>query len=89
MVAAYRQNERLRIVLIDALLKLESKLKTLLTEEMIQRTQDVYWCYDNVFTDLNLLDTALKKSREEIITRSSQPDCFLTTTRTISAFPLG
>jgi abortive infection bacteriophage resistance protein len=62
IITAYKQNERLRSVLIDALLKLECKLRTLLTEAMIASTQTHYWCYGSEFKALKLVEAATRRN---------------------------
>jgi len=76
IITAYKQNERLRILLIDALLKLESKLRTLLTEELILATRDVYWCYEPSFAAMELVSKATRtrtdrKTHQESYTEQS------------------
>jgi abortive infection bacteriophage resistance protein len=65
IITTYQQNERLRLLLIASLLKLELKSKTLLTEQMITTTQDIYWCYDNAFENLALVATATRKHNDK------------------------
>jgi abortive infection bacteriophage resistance protein len=62
IITAYRQNERLRTCLIDALLKIEAKLKTQLTEALINQGQDIYWVYNPNYGDLKLLEKATEKN---------------------------
>ncbi len=61
LITAYRQNERLRLLLVDVLFRIELRIRTLVTEKMIIETQDPYWCYSSSFSDLKLLKNALQK----------------------------
>jgi abortive infection bacteriophage resistance protein len=63
IITTYRQNERLRLLLIASLLKLETKFRTLLTEQMIATTTDIYWCYNSAFENLGLITTATRKQQ--------------------------
>jgi abortive infection bacteriophage resistance protein len=58
IIAAYKQNERLRALLIEALIKIEGKLNTLLTEHMITLSKDIYWCYQPHFQHFKLVEAA-------------------------------
>lgn len=76
IITAYKQNERLRSLLIDSLLKIESKLRTLLTEQLILETQDVYWCYHTHFSELELVTKATRirtdyKTKKQLFTEQS------------------
>ncbi len=63
IITTYRQNERLRLLLIASLLKLETKFRTLLTEQLIATTADIYWCYNPAFENLGLITTATQKQQ--------------------------
>jgi abortive infection bacteriophage resistance protein len=61
---AYLHNEHLRLLIISALFKIESALRTRLTEAMIKHTQNVYWCYDPSFQQLALIETAERQKQQ-------------------------
>ncbi|MDX2086174.1 MAG: Abi family protein [Candidatus Melainabacteria bacterium] len=71
ILTAHRQNERLRSLFIDSLLKIESRMKTLITEKMIQEKNDIYWCFLPEFAELELPKKALAKNQNGLYTAQS------------------
>jgi abortive infection bacteriophage resistance protein len=59
---AYSQNERLRRILVSALLQIENFLSTLIVESMNHREGFAYWHYSEQYQDLNLLAPCFQRN---------------------------
>lgn len=59
----YQQNESLRFLLFKVLLKIETHLKAMLSEQILTVYQDAYWCYRKEFKSLKLVARALEQTK--------------------------